>query len=188
VKQADSYDVATVAEDLQIDTITTRRELKLLAKTGFVKDCTYTKQIVKSKKSGTEIQKKKVEGYKINPTFPYLSNFKGLLLDKEELAPNEIFEHFKKLGKVELFLLAGVFQGGRDEGEVDILIVGKNLKRSKIEEKIAEIEDFMGTELSYAIFDTEEFMYRYMMADRFVREILHKKHEMVVNTLNIKSK
>ena len=57
---------------------------------------------------------------------------------------------------------------------------------ARIEEKIAEIERFIGTELKYAIFDTAEFEYRYMMYDRFVRELFHAEHIEVVNELSLK--
>lgn len=183
--EKDSFDVATVAEALKISTIDVRRELKLLENVTFVKKTTYSKQTIKKKGKQEYIEKKKTDGYKINASFVYLDNFKNLLLEKEELAPLEVFEHFKKLGKVDLFLMSGVFQGNTQQN-IDLVIVGKALKKAKIEEKIAEIERFIGTELKYAIFDTAEFEYRYMMYDRFVRELLHTEHIEVVNELTLK--
>ncbi len=183
--EKDSFDVATVAEALKISTIDVRRELKLLESVTFVKKTTYSKQTVKKKGKKEYIEKKRTEGYKLNVSFVYLDNFKNLLLEKEELAPLEVFEHFKKLGKVDLFLMSGVFQGNTQQN-IDLVIVGKALKKAKIEEKIAEIERFIGTELKYAIFDTAEFEYRYMMYDRFVRELFHAEHIEVVNELTLK--
>jgi predicted transcriptional regulator len=183
--EKDSFDVATVAEALKISTIDVRRELKLLESVTFVKKTTYNKQTVKKKGKQEYVEKKKTDGYKINATFIYLDNFKNLLLEKEELAPLEVFEHFKKLGKIDLFLMSGVFQGNT-RGDIDLVIVGKSLKKTKIEEKIAEIERFIGTELKYALFDTAEFEYRYMMYDRFVRELFHGQSIEVVNELILK--
>lgn len=186
VRQSEKYDVQSVSSDLQIDSITVRRELKILTKIGFLQECVYTKAIIKSKKKDTKVQKEKTKGYKLVTTFQYLSSFKTMLLDKEELAPAEIYEHFKKLGKIQLFLTAGFFCGEKSTGDVDLVIVGTSLKKLKIEEKISEIESFIGTEITYALFDTEDFMYRYMMHDKFVREILHRKHHSVVNSLILK--
>lgn len=183
--EKDSFDSKTVIETLGLDPVVVRKELKLLTKVAFIKECTYVKQTTKKKGKTEYIEKNKVAGYKLNTSFVFLVNFKNLLLEKEELAPTEIYEHFKKLGTIELFILGGVFQGktGRD---IDICIVGTNLKKAKIEAKIIEIEGFIGTELKYAIFDTEEFNYRYMLYDRFVRDILHENNIQVVNELNLK--
>ncbi len=183
--EKDSFDQKTVVETLGIDSALVRRELKLLTSVSFLKECTYIKQTEKKKGKTVYIEKNKVAGFKLNTSFVFLINFKNLLLEKEELAPTEVYEHFKKLGKIELFVLAGVFQGKTGQ-EIDILVVGKNLKKTKIEEKISEMEGFIGAELKYAIFDTEEFTYRYMLYDRFVREILHKDHIEVVNELKLK--
>jgi DNA-binding transcriptional regulator YhcF (GntR family) len=183
--EKESFDISTVANALGFSIVDVRREFKLLESTTFVKKTTYTKQTVKKKGKQEYVEKKKTDGYKLNTTFVYLDNFKNLLLEKEELAPLEVFEHFKKLGKIDLFLMSGVFQGNTQQN-IDLVIVGKALKKTKIEEKIAEIERFIGTELKYAIFDTAEFEYRYMMYDRFVRELLHTDHIEVINELNLK--
>jgi hypothetical protein len=151
----------------------------------FVKKTSYNKQTIKKKGKQEYIEKKKTDGFKLSPNFVYLDNFKNLLLEKEELAPLEVFEHFKKLGKIDLFLMSGVFQGNT-AASIDLVIVGKSLKKTKIEEKITEIERFIGTELKYALFDTAEFEYRYMMYDRFVRELFHSDHIEVVNVLTLK--
>jgi hypothetical protein len=183
--EKESFDIKTVSSTLNIDAASVRKELKLLLSILFIKESIYNKQTEKKKGKTTHIEKNKVSGYKLNPSFVFLTNFKNLLLEKEELAPAEIYEHFKKLGKIELFILAGIFQGNTGQ-EIDILIVGKNLKKTKIEEKIAEIEGFIGAELKYAIFETDEFNYRYMLYDRFVRDVLHKEHIEVVNELDLK--
>jgi hypothetical protein len=183
--EKDAFDAKTVSETLGIELPIVRKELKLLTSVLFVKECTYTKQTEKKKGKTIQIEKNKVAGFKLNTSFVFLVNFKNLLLEKEELAPTEIYEHFKKLGTIELFLLSGVFQGKTGQ-EVDILVVGKNLKKTKIEEKIAEIEGFIGVELKYAIFESEEFNYRYMLYDRFVRDVLHREHIEVINELHLK--
>ncbi len=183
--EKESFDIASVSDILKIPSIDVRRELKLLESVTFVKKTTYNKQTIKKKGKQEYIEKKKTDGFKLNNSFGHIDTFKKLLLEKEELAPTEVFEHFKKLGKIELFLMSGVFQGNSNQ-DIDLVIVGKALKKAKIEDKIAEIERFIGTELRYAIFETEEFEYRYMMYDRFVRELFHGEHIEVVNGLSLK--
>jgi hypothetical protein len=185
--EKESFDYKTVAATLDLDVVAVRRELKLLTKATFLKECSYTKHIEKKKGKTIVTEKEKVSGYKLNASFVFLVNFKNLLLEKEELAPTEIFEHFRKLGKIELFVVSGVFQGKTGQ-ELDICIVGTSLKKSKIEDKISELEGFIGVELKYALFDTEEFMYRYMLFDRFVRNIVDGDNILVVNQLPVKSK
>lgn len=186
VHMNENFDIQTASADLQLDTITIRRELKLMAKIGFIKEVSYSKQITKIKKGKTEIHKEKTLGYKVDQTFVYLASFKSLLLEKEELSPLKIYEQFKKLAKLDVFLLSGVFLGAKTENGIDLLIVGRNLKKSKIEEQICQVEGFMGTELTYAVFETDEFAYRHMMHDKFVRHILQSPSEIVLNNLNLK--
>ena len=56
------------------------------------------------------------------------------------------------------------------------------MKRNKIEEGVKKIEAEIGTELSYAVFDTKEFIYRINMYDKLVRDILDYPHEIVLQT------
>jgi hypothetical protein len=66
------------------------------------------------------------------------------------------------------------------DSRVDLLIVGNKMKKSKIEEGIRRIEAEIGTELTYAIFDTKEFLYRLNMYDKLIRDILDYPHEIVL--------
>jgi hypothetical protein len=176
------FEAKDVAGTLNLPIIETKRELKILLATTFVKEINYTVEI---EKRGGKIEKKKVSGYTLNQNFIYLSNFKNLLLEKEELAPRELYEHFKKLGSIELFIVTGIFQGNISR-EIDLVIAGKKLKKDKIEKKISEIESVLGGEIKYAVYESEELVYRHMMYDRFIRQTLNNEHIAVVNTLNLK--
>ncbi|MCX6757916.1 MAG: hypothetical protein NTZ44_03500 [Candidatus Nomurabacteria bacterium] len=140
---------------------TVRKEIKLLASVGFVK----------SKKTG----------WSFNQSFKYVSEFENLLVGADTLDKNAIAEIFKKSGKVKLLAVAGTFIKNK-ESRVDLLIVGDKIKKTIVEEGIRKLEAEMGSEISYAIFETAEFLYRLNMYDKLVRDILDFPHEVVIES------
>ncbi len=134
------------------------REIRLLASVDFIK------------KHGT--------GWVFNPLFKYSRELEKLLISSDSLDKKTIIDIFKKAGKVKLLLVSGIFIKNKDT-RVDLLVVGDNLKKSKIEEEVRKMEAEIGTELAYAVFDTKEFLYRVDMYDKLVRDILDFPHEVV---------
>jgi hypothetical protein len=66
----------------------------------------------------------------------------------------------------------------------DLMIVGDRLDRKMIEGEIKKLESEVGKELRYALFDTEEFMYRLKMYDKLLRDVLDYPHEKIVNKID----
>ncbi len=127
--------------------------------------------------------KKKAEGWVLNPEFSYNESLRGLLVEEEFLNKKELVRRFKKAGKIKLFVVSGIFIKDQEkEGRVDMLIVGDNLRKSWIEDTVRKLEAEVGKELSYAIFDTQEFIYRFEMYDKLVRDILEFPHEKLVSS------
>jgi hypothetical protein len=147
-----------VAKRARINSDSGRRELKLLNSIGFVK--------------------KHAKGFIFNPNFKYSREIEYLLIGADSLDREAVVENFKKVGKLKLLILSGVFIKNKDS-RVDLLVVGDKIKRSKLEEEIAKLEAEVGTELTYALFDTKEFAYRINMYDKLVRDILDFSHEVV---------
>ena len=56
------------------------------------------------------------------------------------------------------------------------------MRRARIEEGIKKLEAEIGAELTYAMFDTKEFLYRINMYDKLVRDILDYPHEVMFET------
>lgn len=137
---------------------TASREIKLLASVGF-------------------IRRNKTTWF-FNSQFKYAGELERLLVSSDTLDKKTIADDFKKVGRVKLLLLSGVFIKNKDT-RVDLLIVGDKMKKSKIEEEIRKLEAEIGTELVYAIFDTKEFIYRLDMYDKLVRDILDFPHEVI---------
>ncbi len=136
-----------------------RRELRLLSSVNFIK--------------------KRAKDWSFNSFFKYGGEFEDLLFSSDTLSNQAILDNFKKVGRVKLIIVSGVFIKNHDS-RVDLLIVGDKMKRGKIEEGIRKIEAELGVELVYAVFDTKEFVYRLNMYDKLVRDILDYPHEVIL--------
>ena len=139
-----------------------RRELRLLASVNFIK-----------RRSLASLD------WYFNPLFKYGEEFKDLLLSSDTLNKQVILNNFKKVGRVKLIIVSGIFIKN-DDSRVDLLIVGDKMKRGKIEKGVHKLEAEIGVELIYAIFDTKEFIYRLNMYDKLVRDILDYPHEVLL--------
>ncbi|MEI7765600.1 MAG: hypothetical protein WCI93_03385 [bacterium] len=140
----------------------TNKELKLLSSINFVKKHTNGE-------------------YFFNSSFKYTGEFEDLLVNSDSLDKKIILETFKKVGKIKLLIVSGIFIKNKDT-RVDLLIVGDRMSRSKIDEGIRKLEAEIGTELVYALFDTKEFNYRMNMYDKLVRDIIDFPHEVILET------
>lgn len=150
-----------------------------------------TKEVIKRTRAGAQIARKELKllesasflkkrpnDFVFNSGFKYGKEMEGLLINTDTWDKEAISDTFKKVGKVKLLLISGIFIKNRDS-RVDLLIVGDNMKKGQIEEGIRRLEAEIGTELVYATFDTKEFVYRLNMYDKLVRDILDFPHEVV---------
>jgi len=145
-----------------------RREISVLSKVGFIK----------KKKVG------KTTGWQIDNTFPYLNLLRNLLLNSTAVSAEDLSKKLKAVGKIKLIIISGIFIQN-DDNRIDLLVVGDSIKKNKIEKTIKDVEALVGKELKYAFFDTEEFLYRLGIYDKFIRDILDYTHEKILNKLNI---
>lgn len=158
------FTVKEVSTRSRVSVDVARRELRILSSVNFIK--------------------KNTKGYFFNIAFKYTREFEVLLVGTEALDDSGVSSHFKKVGKIKLLVTSGYFIKNNDS-RVDILVVGDALKKPKIEEGIRKIEAEIGTELSYAIFDTEEFLYRLNMYDKLVRDIIDFPHKIVLQAKDL---
>lgn len=136
-----------------------RRELKLLLSVNFIK--------------------RRSADWSFNPMFKYAGEFEDLLVRSDSLSKQKLLDTFKKVGRMKLLVVSGMFIKNTDS-RVDLLIVGDKLKKGKIEEGVRKLEAEIGVELVYAVFDTKEFIYRLNMYDKLVRDILDYPHEVLL--------
>ena len=162
LNRSKSFKSKDVVKRSRVGSAIVGRELRLLSSVNFIK-----------KRSNTSMQ------WIFNPLFKYGKEFEDLLIGSDSLNKQTVLNNFKKVGRVKLLVISGVFIKNHDS-RVDLLIVGDKMKKSKIEEGIRKLEAEIGTELVYAIFDTKEFVYRLNMYDKLVRDILDYPHEVIL--------
>ncbi|MEK7459878.1 MAG: hypothetical protein AAB636_02325 [Patescibacteria group bacterium] len=138
-----------------------RRELKLLESVNFIKN--------------------RINGWSFNSLFKYIKEFESLLLSADTLDEQAIVDNFKKVGRVKLLVVSGIFIKKKDS-RVDLLIVGDKMNKSRIEECIRKLEAEIGAEIVYAIFETKEFIYRLNMFDKLVRDIIDFPHKIILQS------
>jgi hypothetical protein len=125
--------------------------------------------------------KKVISLYMINPRCVFKSELKVLIAPKGDNLLDTLKNRFQTAGKLDLLIASGFFIQNPDS-RMDLLIVGKQLKKSRIETTIASLEAEIGKELLYGFFDTEDFLYRAHMYDKLIRDVIDFSHIKVVDT------
>lgn len=145
----------------RVNSAVVRKETALLASIGFIK--------------------KKKDGWIFNDAFIYAEQIENLIIGTDILDKNALINNFKKTGRIKFLVVAGKFLHDK-EGSVDMLLVGDNIKRKMVENYVKKIEADIGCELTYAIFAVDEFVYRFNMHDKLVRDILDFSHEILIDS------
>lgn len=185
LNQGSIFPLKTVTLRSKISLAVARKELRLLENIGFVeKKGGLVEEIIHLKNGQVKNTKKRVEGFSLNNSFPLLVGLKGLVLNASPLSKLSVGRMARTAGKVKLLIISGFLIQG-DESRADLLIVGDSLKKPSIERTVQTVEAEVGREVNYAVFTTQEFMYRLEMFDKFVRDILDHPHEKVINKLGI---
>ncbi|KKU16223.1 MAG: hypothetical protein UX24_C0016G0003 [Candidatus Giovannonibacteria bacterium GW2011_GWB1_45_9b] len=156
-----------VAKSTKISKETARRELNLLCDINFIK-C--------SKKG-----KEKV--YQLNNLFQYNRALKHLVVESAPISRDLLLKRFRGLGRgLKFVALSGIFSGS-SEGGLDILIVGDNIRKSRLDKILGKTESELGREIKYVLFDTKEFKYRHSMYDKFIMDVLDGEHDVLIDNL-----
>lgn len=124
--------------------------------------------------------KKKVASYYLNEALSIKNELHELFIRASTSSHRRLLSQIKSLGKVKLAVVAGVFLN-TERSRTDLLIVGDDIPKRKIERFLALVESDMGKTISYTIMDTDEYKYRRTMFDRFLRDILEYPHEKLIN-------
>lgn len=179
LNSAEAYSMDDIADRLRVKLPAIRSELAELAQAGFVKPRIVSKLIVGKRKNS----RKKFKGYVANPDFILRTPLYELLIDSGGVHVANLPGQFARAGKISLLVVSGFFLHDRDRS-TDLMIVGDRLDRRIVENEIKKIEADIGKELRYAIFDTEEFMYRLNMYDKLIRDIFDYPHTKLVNKID----
>lgn len=176
------FSLQDICEKTKSKSVLAKKEIIALCAIGFIeKKKTRTVVMVSAgKKTSSKI--KEVNGYKLNTLFPHNKALKDLLFDFHLLDKRELASRFKIIGRIKLFLVAGIFIGD-SKSRVDVFIVCEALKRPKAEKIIEGLSAEIGRDVVYSIMDVEEFDYRFKMYDKFVRDILEMDNEVIIDKL-----
>jgi len=162
-----------------------RREILVLKKINFIAQKEEKiDELIKLKNGKIKNRKKKIQGLRLNSLFPFLQPLKNLVVTAAPLDKEKLIKKLNSIGRMKLIILSGVFTQSEDS-KVDLLLAGDSIRRSALERLLKRIEAETGKEITYAAFSTNEFLYRFGMYDRFVRDVLDYPHEKILNKLNI---
>src|SRR3989344_737386 len=129
--------------------------------------------------------KNRVKYYQMNRHFPLYPELLNLLRKVKKVPVDILAKQAATLRDCKFVALTGMFVG-RPRIETDVLLVGKvgpkKLKSFlKIAEKLAE------QQVSYTIFSTQEFEYRKIMNDRFLKNVLENNPIIALDKLKHRS-
>lgn len=160
-----------------------KKELKNLISIYFINEIVLIEEIeIKQKKGKVKIKQKKENGYELNTSYVFANSLAGLLLDFRYIDRKELLEDMKRYGKIKLLCLGGIFMQD-EEGKLDLLVAGDALDKERIDDYIKKLEADFGTELRYAVFESEEFRYRVNMFDRLIKDFWKRPHEKIIEKI-----
>ena len=179
------FSLEDVSRRAKVPTPAAKRELSLFKTIGLIKQKDeIIDQPVKLKDGTIKIKKKKFNGYFLNALFPFVHALRNLVLNAAPVDKEAMVKEINTIGRIKLVIFSGIFTN-RENSRVDLLLVGDSMKETKLDKVLKNIEADIGKEIVYAVFKTDDFMYRLGMYDRFIRDILEYPHEKAVNKLNI---
>lgn len=157
-----------------------RRELNQFRKAGLIKDTIVTET---NSRGGI----KKSKGVVFNTSFPHRKSLAELILENSTLNRPALLKRLKQTGKLKLLVLSGILTGLPDS-RLDVLIVGKDIEPKKVDRALREVEAEIGRELAYAVFDTDDFIYRMNMYDKLIADVLDYPHERLIDILPLSTR
>jgi hypothetical protein len=179
-----SFSAETIAERVKCGLFSARHELSTLRQMKFIRPRSFARRAAKNRKGKRQIVRRRISGFTLNSSFPYLAELQRLLLDTSLLKGEEIVRKLSAIGRLKLVVISGLFIQDPDS-RLDIMVVGDHLKRSTVEQRMRTMEAEIGKELRYAAFDTQEFNYRLGLYDKLVRDVLDYPHAVVLDRLGL---
>lgn len=186
-----SFALSEIVSRTQIKRAPCSRELAKLLRAGLVRQKmgrvreesgTDQKGDAKKNKSSS-LKAKKVKLYFLDTNFSLLSELSELVLKSAATDRKRILQQVRRLGKIKLAIISGIFINN-DTTRTDLFIVGDDIKQKALGRFLQQIESELGKPIQYTVMDMEEYKYRMNMYDRFLRDILERPHEKLINKLH----
>jgi len=124
-------------------------------------------------------RKSRVKYYQMNQHFALYPELLNLLRKIKNVPVDLLARAAAKFSECKLVGLTGVFVG-KPRIETDILLVGKVSGR-KLEKFLKLAEKFAEAQVSYTIFSPQEFEYRKIMNDRFIKNIMENNPVLAID-------
>lgn len=171
------FETTDITDRCRISAAHSRRSVVQLAAMDLVQKRSMVKEVTNGRTG--KVTKKRVQGWFLNPAFPYINELRQLLVEGQFFKHSDIARRFKPAGRIQLLVVSGIFIQD-SESRLDLLIVGDNLKKNVIQKTVNVLESELGKELSYAVFETADFKYRVSMYDKLLRDVFDFPHEPLI--------
>lgn len=125
------------------------------------------------------IPKNRVKYYQMNRHFALYPELVNLLRKVKKLPEDLLARQAAKVGDSKLVLLTGVFVG-KPRIETDCLFVGK-ISQASLNRFLNLAEKFAEQEINFTVFSNQEFEYRKIMNDRFLKNIVENSPVVVID-------
>jgi hypothetical protein len=178
----DMFSIAEVSSRIQARQRIVKKEIEGLVKIGFLQK----KRIRRNKGSKKSAIPSKKTGiyFSVNPQFDFYNELRTLILKSSPASLEKINKYLKRLGRVKLAILAGVFTND-ENSRLDLFIVGDAINSRRLHNFLKNLEAEVGKSIDYSVLTTDDFGYRFGMFDRFILDILEKPHKKLINKLRI---
>jgi len=179
------FETKDVRVRTQVLADTAKRELSYIHSLGLIKRKNFIKETARKTKKGEKVTKRKVSGWILDESFPYIEPLRHILLNSDSFQKKGIVDRFKNVGRLKLLVVSGIFvdelERTENRGRVDVLVVGDHLKQRIIKSALKNLESEIGRELQYSVLKTSDFLYRRGIYDKFIRDIFDYPHEILVD-------
>lgn len=118
--------------------------------------------------------------YRIDPSWILFPELRALFVKAQLLVEHDLVRRLQKTGKLNLLILTGLFTGDRSS-VTDALIVGQINKR-RLTTLLKSFERDLSDEVRYTLMTPAEYRYRKDIGDRFIYDVLERRHLVVVDT------
>lgn len=177
----DAFEQKTIFKKLRTNVALLRQEMKKLEKVSLIKQ---KKAWLSFEKKRGGIRKEKKTVFYLNHGFDFFSELRNLILKSTIASKSDLAERVRRLGSIKLLLLNGIFTSN-EGAAADLLIVGDRINSKKLNNFIKDLEAEVGRELKCAVMTSKEFDYRYDMYDRFVRDLLSEKPDILIQKVKL---
>lgn len=158
---------------------TARTEMNALERAGVIK-----KKQMYIQLEGKD-KKTRAHGFTLNKNFPDLQSLQTFLFETAPLDDKTVLKHLRKAGPLDFVVTSGIFV--RDfEQRLDILIAMKKVSKTKVENAVRALESEIGIEIRYAVFSSEDLIYRVGMYDKLTRDVFDYPHKIIADRIGVR--